>query len=331
VVSLPHAYAAVEPLYVTVYVDTAASGMNVLVNIRGHVTRLNQSAVALASVSIQINDPYESSVHIALVHSDDNGEYSDAFQLPNTRPAGDYAIYVTASKPGFEDAYAKLTFSVQFTPFSISISPETVEVARGETASFRIMLESRGPSTSPVHVEVVGLPAYVSYSLSSNDEAVPSAIALKLETSEEAVPGSYAFTVIGRSSEGEARANAEIVIVETRAPAQYVWAALLAAAALVAAIIYARRKTRKKPPSSGPAAPEYLNGLALGPSTLLSLPDHLRKTAVIVCQLGEASAADVAARSGRARAAESDYLNQLMRMGLLKKKRKGRESYFTVE
>lgn len=99
----------------------------------------------------------------------------------------------------------------------------------------------------------------------------------------------------------------------------------------MAAIIYARRKTRKKALSSGPAAPEYLNGLGLSPSTLLSLPDHLRKTAVIVCQLGEASAADVAARSGRARAAESDYLNQLVRMNLLKKKRKGRESYFTVE
>jgi len=331
VVSFPHACAAVEPLYVTVYVDTAAAGMNVLVNIRGHVAGLNESAVALASVSIQVNDPYESSVHIALLHSDDHGEYSDAFQLPSTRPAGDYAIYVTASKPGFQDAHARLTFSVQFTPFSISISPEDVEVARGETATFRIMLESRGRSTSPVQIEVVGLPAYVSYSLSSNNQTIPSAIALKLETSEQATPGSYTFTVIGTSSEGEARANAEIVVVETRPLGDYIWAALLAAAALVAAIIYTRRKTRKKTLTLGPAAPEYLNGLALSPSTLLSLPDHLRKTAVIVCQLGEASAADVAARSGRARAAESDYLNQLVRMGLLKKKRKGRESYFAVE
>jgi len=331
VVSHPHAYAPVEPLYVTVYVDTAIGGMNVLVNIRGHVTRLNQSAVALASVSIQVNDPYGSSVHIALVHSDDNGEYSDAFQLPSSRPAGDYAIYVTASKPGFQDAYAKLTFTVQFTPFSISISPEAVEVAQGENATFRIVLESRGRSSSPVHVEVVGLPAYVSYGLSSNDQTVPSAIALKLETSEEAAPGSYTFTVIGTSSEGEARTNAEIIIVETRAPGQYIWAALLAAAAVVVVIIYRRRKTGKRALSSEPATPEYLNGLALSPSTLISLPDHLRKTAVIVCQLGEASAVEVAARSGRARAAESDYLNQLVRMGLLKKKRKGRESYFTVE
>jgi predicted transcriptional regulator len=78
-------------------------------------------------------------------------------------------------------------------------------------------------------------------------------------------------------------------------------------------------------------SPQYLEGLALSPSTLLSLPDHLRKTAIILCNLKEASANDVAARSGRARAAESDYLNQLVRMGFVKKKRKGRESYFFVE
>jgi hypothetical protein len=333
VVSLPYVHTAVEPLYVTVLVDTAIDEVGVLVSIHGHVTGLNQSSVALVSVSIQVNDPYGSTVHIALVHSDSSGEYSDAFQLPSSRPRGYYQIYVTASKPGFEDAYAKLTFAVEFTPFSISVSPQALEVGRGKTAIFRIVLESRGRSSSPVQVDVVGLPSHVSYSLSSNNQTVPSVIELKLETSEEVMQGSYTFTVIGRSNEGEARANAEIIIVETKAPVEYVWAPLLAAAVLAVVIVYwhRKRKMRKKAPSSAPSAPEYLNGLALSPSTLVSLPDHLRKTAVIVCQLGEASAVEVAARSGRARAAESDYLNQLVRMGLLKKKRKGRESYFTVE
>jgi len=330
-VSLPYVHAAAEPLYVTVYVDTAIDDIGVLVSIHGRVTILNQSAVPLVSVSIQVNDPYGSTVHIALVHSDSNGEYSDAFQLSSSRPAGDYAIYVTASKPGFQDAYAKLTFSVESTPFSMSISPQTIEIRPGENATFRIVLESRESSFSPVHIEVVGLPAYVTYSLSSNDQTIPSVLALKLETSEQVVQGSYTFTVIGTSTEGEARANAEITIVETSTLGQYAWAVLPAAAALVVVIVYRRRKMKKKVVSLGQAIPEYLNGLALSPSTLVSLPDHLRKTAIIVCQLREASAADVAARSGRARAAESDYLNQLVRMGLLNKKRKGRESYFTVE
>ncbi len=65
--------------------------------------------------------------------------------------------------------------------------------------------------------------------------------------------------------------------------------------------------------------------------TLLSLPDHLRKTAITICRLGKATAEEVAEHTKRARAVESAYLNQLVLMGYLKKERKGRKAYFYVE
>lgn len=65
--------------------------------------------------------------------------------------------------------------------------------------------------------------------------------------------------------------------------------------------------------------------------TLLSMPDHLRKTAMTVCRLGRATAEEVAQQTHRARAVESSYLNQLVIMGHLKKERKGRKAYFFVE
>jgi len=70
---------------------------------------------------------------------------------------------------------------------------------------------------------------------------------------------------------------------------------------------------------------------ALDVMTLLSLPDHLRKTAVTICKLGHATAEEVAEQTKRARAVESGYLNQLVLMGYLKKERKGRKAYFFVE
>lgn len=70
---------------------------------------------------------------------------------------------------------------------------------------------------------------------------------------------------------------------------------------------------------------------ALDVMTLLSLPDHLRKTAVTLCKLGEATAEEVAEQTERARAVESSYLNQLVLMGYLKKERRGRKAYFYVE
>jgi DNA-binding transcriptional ArsR family regulator len=75
-----------------------------------------------------------------------------------------------------------------------------------------------------------------------------------------------------------------------------------------------------------PGLPEALDVM-----TLLSLPDHLRKTAISLCKLGEATADEVAENTRRARAVESGYLNQLVLMGYLKKERRGRKTYFYVE
>lgn len=65
--------------------------------------------------------------------------------------------------------------------------------------------------------------------------------------------------------------------------------------------------------------------------TLLSMPDHLRKTAMTVCRLGRATADEIAQQTHRARAVESAYLNQLVVMGYLKKERKGRKAYFFID
>jgi predicted transcriptional regulator len=70
---------------------------------------------------------------------------------------------------------------------------------------------------------------------------------------------------------------------------------------------------------------------ALDVMTLLSLPDHLRKTAVTLCKLEKATAEEVADQTKRARAVESGYLNQLVVMGYMKKERQGRKAYFYVD
>ena len=70
---------------------------------------------------------------------------------------------------------------------------------------------------------------------------------------------------------------------------------------------------------------------ALDVMTLLSLPDHLRKTAVSLCKLEKATADEVSKQTKRARAVESGYLNQLVVMGYMKKERVGRKAYFFVD
>lgn len=79
-----------------------------------------------------------------------------------------------------------------------------------------------------------------------------------------------------------------------------------------------------------PSVPVSEN-LPLDVTTLLGLPDHLRKSALALATLGEATATDLSKETGRVRAVESDYFNQLVSMGLVKKKRKGRDVYFYIE
>ena len=54
---------------------------------------------------------------------------------------------------------------------------------------------------------------------------------------------------------------------------------------------------------------------------LLLLPDHLRRTYFTVASRGECDATSVSNQTGRCRAIESNYLNQLARMGWLNKRR----------
>ncbi|MFB3888740.1 MAG: transcriptional regulator [Candidatus Bathyarchaeia archaeon] len=78
-------------------------------------------------------------------------------------------------------------------------------------------------------------------------------------------------------------------------------------------------------------APQPLTDTPLDVMTLLSMPDHLRKTAMTVCRCGRATADEIAQQTTRARAVESAYLNQLVLMGYLKKERKGRKAYFYAD
>jgi len=68
--------------------------------------------------------------------------------------------------------------------------------------------------------------------------------------------------------------------------------------------------------------------LHISESKLLSLPDNLRKTYLVVASEGECHATQVSNQTGRSRAIESSYLNQLVRMGWLTKRRNSKTLNF---
>lgn len=65
--------------------------------------------------------------------------------------------------------------------------------------------------------------------------------------------------------------------------------------------------------------------------TLLTLPVALRKTIMALLKLNKASAEEIAAETGRSRAAESTFANHLFRMKFVRKERVGQATYFFIE
>ena len=63
---------------------------------------------------------------------------------------------------------------------------------------------------------------------------------------------------------------------------------------------------------------------------LLEFPKHLQTTVITLLKLGRATAEDVATVTGKARAVESSYLNQLVVMKVALKARQGRKAFFMI-
>jgi hypothetical protein len=63
-------------------------------------------------------------------------------------------------------------------------------------------------------------------------------------------------------------------------------------------------------------------------SKLISLPDHLRKTYIFVASKGECDATIASTQTGRCRSLESNYLNQLSRMGWLNKRKVSKNTIY---
>ena len=65
-------------------------------------------------------------------------------------------------------------------------------------------------------------------------------------------------------------------------------------------------------------------------SKLFFLPNHLRSTYLTVASKGECCAVDVSCSTGKSRAIESCYLNQLVHMGWLRKRKDKRQTVFRL-
>ncbi len=110
--------AAFPTLAVSIFTDSLSYNPGEAVTLFGHVTDTNGFPVSVATVSIQVNDPVGTTLHITLLNSLTDGSYQDTFNLPLSAANGMYIAYVTAYKYQWNPGSSSVLFAVPRTSLS---------------------------------------------------------------------------------------------------------------------------------------------------------------------------------------------------------------------
>lgn len=104
------------------------------VSISGAVHDSQSTALSGVTVSIQVNGPGNKLVHVQLVYSDQSGGYSDSFLLPAASDAGQYTVFISATKSGYNNGQVQTQFSVSISSTTTSTS-QTTSTSSSSTAT----------------------------------------------------------------------------------------------------------------------------------------------------------------------------------------------------
>ena len=99
--------------------------------------------------------------------------------------------------------------------YSVAVSPSSINVRQGRTASFQVTLQASNGYSSPVSLSLAGLPSGSSYSFSTNPVTPTAAgvtVTLRIPTGNVA-RGTYPLTISGRGADGlTSQASASLTV-----------------------------------------------------------------------------------------------------------------------
>jgi len=208
-----HVSAAMS-LYVSVWIGREPSQTGETIIIEGKVTDDSGSTVPNAQVSIQVNDPRSTSIHIALANTGLDGTYSDRFPLVTGSSSGNYTIYITASKPGYRDAREEFVFMYSGSDFTITVSPSSIVANQGESICLTVTLTSIDAFDSPVSLSLGATPSGVSHNFEPNLIVPTGSANLTIYTLASTPPGSYNLTIAASGGGKTHLASAILTVAE---------------------------------------------------------------------------------------------------------------------
>jgi hypothetical protein len=192
--------AAQRRLLVSASVSTESVAQGLLVSVTGSVKASSNVPVENAEVSIQVTNPQNSSVFVGLIFSGANGGYSIKFTLPRDAVPGNYSVFISTSKPGYDTAIVRLFFLISNPDFSLLVSPQSADIRQGEEATFTITVVAGGGFASTVNLTLSDFPQGTTFRFSNASLIPPGSSILRLNTTRATPVGTHNITVVGISS-----------------------------------------------------------------------------------------------------------------------------------
>jgi subtilisin family serine protease len=126
-------------------------------------------------------------------------------------PAGSYPLTIVGSS-GPTSHTVSVTLVVSVRDFSLSSSPSTITVYRGQTASYAVSVSSLGGFTGSVSLSVSGLTAGSSASFSVNPVAAPGTSTLKVRTTGSTSRGTFTIRITGKNGSLQHQATVTLIV-----------------------------------------------------------------------------------------------------------------------
>ncbi len=206
----------------------------VTVAITGRVFDTTNVSIPNAVVSIQVNNPQGTSVHLAVAYTDPSGSFQDTFLIASNSPGGNYTAFLVTDKPGYETARLTLLFAYSSPDFSIQTSTSSLSLRQGETRTVSVTVLSLRGFHESVNLTALELPAGVTLQFNPASIVPGGTVTVNVAVSSFAPVGNYSITLLGVSGSVTHRVSLQVDVIP--GPAQAIY--LFMAATVVVLVVF---------------------------------------------------------------------------------------------
>ena len=244
-IALPTAFAN-KTMLIQATLNPTQTQQGPSVVIGGKVFDTSGMPVSNAVISIQVTNPQETSVHLAVAYSGSDGTFQDSFVLPLNSVGGNYTAYLVADKPGYDAVRVRLSFSYSSPDFSIQPLTSRLFLRQGDTGKFTLALFSIRGFNGPINLTALNLPHGVTVEFDPPSVTPSGNTEVTVAVAETATVGNFTITIIGVSGTTVRTTSFQLLI--TSGPIQAVYLALptVMAILLVFGVTLARRRRRSR-------------------------------------------------------------------------------------